>query len=176
MCFNNSVLEVVSLVQHAFSLDKVAIVTDMDDRMPIIYGDPDKLKQVWINLLNNARDAVGQGGTVLVQTKLDTPAQKVTLWIADNGPGIPAEDLTRIFDPFFTTKPVGEGTGLGLSVSFGIVEDHGGSIVAVSPVPQHFRELLQEGDDPRGPGTVFQVELPLDHASETEARNKSREE
>ncbi|MGE4506115.1 MAG: ATP-binding protein, partial [Desulfovibrionaceae bacterium] len=125
MCFNNSVMEAVKLVQHTFNMNHAAIKARLDDRMPIIYGDPDKLKQVWINLLNNARDAVGQGGTVLVQTKLDTPAQKVTLWIADNGPGIPAEDLTRIFDPFFTTKPVGEGTGLGLSVSFGIVEDHG---------------------------------------------------
>lgn len=164
MCFNNSVLEAVSLVKHTFSLDRVEIVTQPDDRFPIIYGDPEKLKQVWINLLNNAKDAMnGQGGTILVRTILNTPKGIVTLQVADSGSGIPEADLKKIFDPFFSTKAVGKGTGLGLSVSFGIIEDHEGSIDVKSPLPPYFKFPKPEGEIPMGPGTVFIVDLPLDH-------------
>jgi PAS domain S-box-containing protein len=170
MCFNNSLMEAISLVRHTFGLDKVYIMTDLDERMPIIYGDPEKLKQVWINLLTNARDAMADGGGLLmVRSRLDSPAQKVTAWFADTGSGIDQGDLQKIFDPFFTTKPVGQGTGLGLSVSFGIIEDHGGSIVAQSPVPVgFFRQDATEAPG-RGPGTVFIVDLPLDHAEDLES-------
>ncbi len=163
MCFNNSVMEAISLVTHTFALDKVEIVTQLDDRFPIIFGDPEKLKQVWINLLNNARDAMPEGGTIKVKTVLDTPGQKVSLMVADNGQGIDEAHLSQIFDPFFTTKPVGKGTGLGLSVSFGIVEDHGGDIRAESPVPEGVLPKTAKG---KGPGTLFVVDLPLDHNSE----------
>jgi two-component system, NtrC family, sensor kinase len=75
MCFNNSVMESVSLVRHSFELDRVHIVTRLDDSFPIIYGDPEKLKQVWINLLNNAKDAMPEsGGVIVVVTKLMTPS------------------------------------------------------------------------------------------------------
>jgi PAS domain S-box-containing protein len=186
MCFNNSVMEAISLVRHAFSLDRVEIFTVLDDRMPIIYGDPEKLKQVWINLLNNARDAIvgaqnGQsdapsapesgvqgslGGMILLISKLDSPSQTVTLLVADNGPGIPAGHLARVFDPFFSTKPVGGGTGLGLSVSFGIIEEHGGDIHAQSPVPNElYKRFFQKADSPPagGPGALMTVVLPLDN-------------
>jgi PAS domain S-box-containing protein len=171
MCFNNSVLEVVSLVQHAFSLDKVAIVTDMDDRMPIIYGDPEKLKQVWLNLLGNALDAMPEGGVIMVRTHLDTPRMQVTLEVVDSGQGIRREDLQKIFDPFYSTKPVGQGTGLGLSVSFGIIEDHDGSIRAASPAPEDLLRKARERagileDAVSGPGSILTVELPLDHTTE----------
>lgn len=163
MCFNNSLMEAVTLVRHAFSMDKTAIATDLDERMPIIYGDPEKLKQVWINLLANARDAMGgQGGTLLVRSRLFAGEQKVTAWFADTGPGIPPEIQGRIFDPFYTTKPVGQGTGLGLSVSFGIIKDHGGSIGVQSPVPTGFFDKIHPGDK-AGPGAVFTVDLPLEH-------------
>ncbi|MFU2209227.1 ATP-binding protein [Solidesulfovibrio sp. C21] len=163
MCFNNSLMEAITLVRHAFSLEHATIVTDLDDRMPIIYGDPEKLKQVWINLLSNARDAMGrQGGTLLVRSRLFVADQKVTAWFADTGPGIPPENCSRIFDPFFTTKPVGQGTGLGLSVSFGIIQDHGGAISVESPVPQGFFDNVDTGGNP-GPGAVFIVDLPLEH-------------
>ena len=165
MCFNNSVLEAVSLVRHTFELDKVEIVTEMDDRFPIIYGDPEKLKQVWINLLNNSRDAMdGKGGTILIRTKLDTPGGIVSVWVADSGEGISDDSLEKIFDPFYSTKSVGQGTGLGLSVSFGIIEDHGGEILAVSPVPDDFG--FPEVEIQR-PGTVFEVNLPLDHSGDS---------
>ena len=177
MCFNNSVRETVSLVEHTFRLDKVRIVTVMDDRMPIIYGDPEKLKQVWMNLLTNARDAMPGGGVITLRTQLDTPAHLVRLYVADTGSGIAEKDLARIFDPFFSTKAVGEGTGLGLSVSFGIIEDHGGEIRVESPVPETFPRALPEGGEGGqpgppgqsgqapgiGPGTLFIVELPLTH-------------
>ena len=166
LCANNTTLESISLVRHTFELDKVRIYTDLDERMPIIHGDPERLKQVWINLLGNAHDAMRGGGAIKVRTRLDAPAQKLRLWVADTGAGIGPEDLSRIFDPFFTTKPVGQGTGLGLAVSFGIIEDHGGTIKAESPAPGWFTpEELPEGVTP-GSGTVFMVELPVDNAPE----------
>lgn len=164
MCFNNSVMEAVSLVRHTLELDKVAIITQLDDRYPIIYGDPEKLKQVWINLLTNARDAMGgQPGTILIRTRLDTPGGIVSLWVADNGSGIAEDALKKIFDPFYSTKAVDKGTGLGLSVSFGIIEDHGGEIHAVSPVPGDFGFPADAKGGFDGGGTVFAVNLPLDH-------------
>jgi PAS domain S-box-containing protein len=166
MCFNNSVMEAVSLVRHTLELDKVEIITQLDDRYPIIYGDPEKLKQVWINLLTNARDAMaGQGGTILIRTRLDTPVGIVSLWVADNGSGIAEDGLKKIFDPFYSTKAVDKGTGLGLSVSFGIIEDHGGDIHAVSPVPEDFG-FPEARKGVEGGGTVFEVNLPLDHQAD----------
>jgi PAS domain S-box-containing protein len=164
MCFNNSVMEAVSLVRHSFALDHVEIVTRLDDSFPIIYGDPEKLKQIWINLLNNAKDAIPEsGGVVVVSTKLKTPKGIVTLQVADSGVGIDEMTAKKIFDPFFTTKSVGKGTGLGLSVSFGIVKDHMGDIRVESPLPEDFdMPSLPEGAN-RGPGTIFTVDIPLDH-------------
>jgi len=163
MCFNNSVMEAVSLVRHSFEMDRVVVIPDLDDRYPIIYGDPEKLKQVWINLLNNSRDAIGHDGTIVIRTLLDTPSGVVTLWVADSGMGIEQEKLKNIFDPFYSTKAVGQGTGLGLSVSFGIIEDHDGHIYATSPVPARFKFPDSEEFE-HGPGTIFEVVLPLDHS------------
>ena len=112
--------------------------------IPEIECLPTQLNQVFLNILMNAAQAMPDGGRITVRTG----ARGSEVWVAikDTGRGIPAEQLTRIFDPFFTTKPVGEGTGLGLSVSYGIVEKHGGRIeVASQP----------------GVGTEFQVVLPL---------------
>lgn len=169
MCFNNSVMEAVTLVRHTFSLDHVSIVTELDDRFPVIYGDPEKLKQVWINLLTNAHDAMPEGGVIVIRTRLDTPRGTVLFSVADCGEGISQDNLKKIFDPFYSTKPVGMGTGLGLSVSFGIIEDHDGDIQAISPVPDDFMFPRSTGDIPHGPGTVFKITLPLDHQTgETE--------
>lgn len=166
MCFNNSVMESISLVRHSFDLDHVEIVTRLDDRFPIIYGDPEKLKQVWINLMNNAKDAMPEGGGVIVVvTELKTPMGVVTLKVADTGAGIPPAALKKIFDPFFTTKSVGKGTGLGLSVSFGIIKDHMGEIRAISPLPDDFNMPPLPDGAVRGPGTMFTVDIPLDHCT-----------
>jgi signal transduction histidine kinase len=80
---------------------------------------------------------------------------------ADTGKGISQAHMAQVFDPFFTTKPVGAGTGLGLSVSFGIIKDHKGKISAVSPAPVEYLGKGQEDGRPVGPGTVFIIELPL---------------
>ncbi len=106
-----------------------------------------QLNQVFLNLLMNACDAIERNGTVRITTR-PTP-EGVCLAFEDDGPGIPEEVRSRIFDPFFTTKPVGVGTGLGLSVSHGIIERHGGRIWVES--------------EP-GEGTTFHIELPLDAA------------
>ena len=166
MCFNNSVMESVSLVRHSFELDRVEIVTRLDDSFPIIYADPEKLKQVWINLLTNAKDAMPEhGGVIVVSTKLNTPQGIVTLKIADSGMGIDDASVKKIFDPFFTTKSVGKGTGLGLSVSFGIVKDHMGEIAVESPLPDDFDLPPLPDGATRGPGTIFTVDIPLDHCT-----------
>ena len=118
---------------------------------------PGKLNQVFLNLLANAVQACASGGLVTTRTRFDpsppTPLPKaavedgqVLIEVQDNGSGIRPEHLPHLFEPFFTTKPVGQGTGLGLSVSFGIVRDHGGVIEVESEV---------------GRGSTFRVRLPL---------------
>lgn len=165
MCFNNSIMEAVTLVRHTFSLDQVTIATDLDDSFPIIYADPEELKQVWVNLLTNARDALPKGGIIAVRTTLLRTESCVRLEVADTGIGIDAASLSKVFDPFFTTKPVGQGTGLGLSVSYSIIEKHKGHIQAYSPVPEDFPWPVPITTPHRGPGTLFVVTIPLDHAS-----------
>ena len=156
MDLNASVREVVSLVRHTFVLGKVDIELELDEELPHMVGDPEKLNQVWINLLNNARDAMPEGGAIRIRTRRRDADGLLVVSVADSGKGISPEHLGKVFDPFFSTKGVGEGTGLGLSVSFGIVQNHGGTIEAESPAPPEF---LPAG--PGGPGTVFHVLLPL---------------
>ncbi|MBN2140564.1 MAG: PAS domain-containing sensor histidine kinase [Desulfovibrionaceae bacterium] len=163
MSVNESIMESIRLVQHTFGLDKIEFITDLDRDTPVISGDPERLKQVWLNLFSNALDAMPNGGTILVRTRLDPEADKVVTWIADTGSGIAKEDLTNIFDPFFTTKAAGKGTGLGLSVSFGIIEDHGGEIRAESPAPPDIWTRSTDRGVGHGGGAVFIVDLPLDH-------------
>jgi len=175
MCFNNSILEAVTLVRHTLGLDHVEILTRLDDHHPIIYGDPEKLKQVWINLLNNGRDAMPHGGAILITSRLERDRGVVSAVFSDTGAGVSPENLPRLFEPFFSTKSVGEGTGLGLAVSFGIVSDHGGTIAAKSPCAHeawsagHIGPATGSGGPGGlgglgGPGTRFVIELPLDHS------------
>lgn len=114
--------------------------------IPAITCSPSQLNQVFLNLINNAAQAIEAGsGEITVSTRAEG-ADHVAVEIADNGKGIPAEIMSRIFDPFFTTKAVGKGTGLGLSISYKIIEQHGGSISVDSTV---------------GKGTCFTILLPL---------------
>ena len=107
--------------------------------------DPNRVNQVIMNLLMNARHAIGEAGSIRITTRLKTNLNKVHICISDTGHGIKKEYLSRIFDPFFTTKRTGEGTGLGLSVSYGIIKSHGGNI-SVNSEP--------------GKGSEFIVSLP----------------
>jgi len=118
--------------------------------LPMVSGDTIKLRQVFINLINNACQAVRgrDDAWVRVSSAYDADAGAVLVDVEDNGPGVPASDRDKVFEPFFTTKPVGEGTGLGLSVSYGIVKEHGGVIELISgtlpdlPGGGHFRVRL----------------------------------
>ncbi len=158
---NKSIQQVIRLVEHAFFMDRIKIIYTVDDNIPLLAGDQERLKQVWLNLLNNAADIIEQDGVIHVQTKLLLKEQKLIVSIADSGKGIAVEHLNIIFDPFFTTKQVGKGTGLGLSVSFGIIKDHEGEIQALSPVPEDYLSKEFLACDHSGPGAVFVVELPL---------------
>lgn len=111
----------------------------------LINVDTNKLNQVIINLIINAADAMGGKGTLTVRTYRNKSIKKVYLEIADTGSGIAEENLTKIFDPFFSTKPRGKSTGLGLSIAYGIVEEHGGTISVKQTGPK---------------GTTFLLELP----------------
>jgi two-component system NtrC family sensor kinase len=139
---NEELRRTLGLMEPRFK-DGIRIETDLGE-LPSVRCYPAQLNQVFMNLVMNACDALGPGGTVSVRTRR-SPAG-VALEFADDGPGIPPHVRERIFEPFFTTKPVGQGTGLGLSISHGIVERHGGRLTVDCP--------------PEG-GTVFRVELPL---------------
>lgn len=122
---------------------------DLDAHLPAIRGNAAELEQVILNLVLNALDAVDQAGAIAIRTCAQGDGQ-VLLEVADNGCGIPAEDLSKLFEPFFTTKPVGKGIGIGLSTCYHIIQAHGGEI-GVDSVP--------------GRGSVFTVRLPAIPAS-----------
>jgi two-component system NtrC family sensor kinase len=100
--------------------------------LPPVWLDPDELEQVLVNLVNNAMDAVSAGGTITISAARDGDA--LQLAVSDDGCGMPPRDLARVFQPFFTTKPAGRGTGLGLSVVYGIVQGWGATVSAESAV------------------------------------------
>jgi two-component system NtrC family sensor kinase len=161
MDLNQSITEVLQLLEHIFKQNWVDIETSLEPGLPPIRGDKEKLKQVWLNLLNNAFESIGKDGTIWVKTSLCPFGNHVFLTVADSGAGIEPMDIKKIFDPFFSTKAPGVGTGLGLSVSYGIVKEHEGKIMAVSPSPPEYRTQAGETNPPPGPGALFLVKLPI---------------
>ncbi len=153
---NRSLKDVISVVEHTFSLDKVKIKTGFEANLPPVKGDGEKIKQVFINLLSNAHSGIGSDGTICIKTEFNGKNNEVLVYVVDTGKGIPADRIDRIFDPFYTTKPVGKGTGLGLSVTFGIIKEHGGQIEVESPPLS-----LKTGDGPTGRGALFIIHLPV---------------
>jgi signal transduction histidine kinase len=137
-------LENVLHVASAQLRSRVNVLREFDDALPRVVCAPQQLRQVFLNLVVNAAQAVDAGGHVLVATRRE--GDHVIVSVADDGCGIPPEVIDRIFDPFFTTKPVGVGTGLGLGIAHQIVSSHGGEI-QVESTP--------------GTGTVFRVRLPI---------------
>lgn len=147
----NAVIQrMVRLVENQQEMRKVHIEQDYAHNLPDILGDANQLQQVLLNLFLNAAAAMAEGGILTITTRYDD--QHVIISVADNGCGIKPEHLDKVFDPFFTTKPVGQGTGLGLSVSYGIVEQHGGSIELESKVDigSTFTIRLPRGIDTTG--------------------------
>jgi two-component system NtrC family sensor kinase len=143
------VTETVALLAHAFQIDNVVVHLHLDDQFPALWGDPHQLQQVLINLLTNAQQAlrtVPGPRKVTVTTQYDPALSRITLAVADTGPGIPPVLQARIFEPFFTTKPPGLGTGLGLALCREIVAAHAGTL-GVTSVPGH--------------GATFQMTLPV---------------
>jgi two-component system, NtrC family, sensor kinase len=141
----NTVLDdTLTLVQHPFRTAQVKVVRTYQDTLPAVLGSTTRLQQVFLNLFMNARDAMPSGGMLEVRTFAQNGTVEVE--VTDTGSGIPAEHINRIFDPFFTTKSSGRGTGLGLSVSYGIIKEHAGK-VEVRSTP--------------GKGTSFRLEFPV---------------
>jgi signal transduction histidine kinase len=128
---NKLLNDTLQLLEPQLRKSNVEIKKDYTDSPPLILGNGGKLQQVFTNLILNARDAMFDGGTITLTTAGDENGQVVVM-VSDTGEGIPAENLGKVFDPFFTTKGVGNGTGLGLAVSYGIVQEHGGSIEVTS--------------------------------------------
>ncbi len=123
--------DTLQLLEPQLRKSNISIVKNYAATPPRVYGNSGKLQQVFTNLILNARDAMFSGGTITLSTAVENP-DEVCIEVADTGEGIPKENLNKIFDPFFTTKGVGNGTGLGLAVSYGIVQEHAGTIQAFS--------------------------------------------
>jgi len=153
---NRIVEDTARILERPASLDDVQIELDLDQDLPAVWVDADLIKQVVMNMLANARDAIEHSGQITLRTRRCAqprspepgmaPVPMVEISVIDTGCGIPPANLKKIFDPFFTSKDVGKGTGLGLSVSHGIVKAHGGAI---------------EVESTPGEGSAFRVYLPI---------------
>jgi len=145
---NQVIRDTLSLLEHQFKTAQIEVDLELTDALPPINGNPGKLQQVFLNLLLNAKEAMPSGGNLRVATLVNGHVEAV---ISDSGSGIAPEHMKRIYDPFFTTKTMPKpgdrrGTGLGLSVSYGIIQEHAGKIQVESAV---------------GTGTTFHLEFPL---------------
>jgi len=135
--------DTLSLLEHQFKIAKVRVKREFSSSVPQVFGNPGKLQQVFLNLFINAKDAMPDGGELLVQTS--SPDSVFRIEVVDTGIGIAEEHLKKVYDPFFTTKELGRGTGLGLSVTYGIIQEHSGKISV---------------DSKPGRGTRFTLEFP----------------
>ncbi|MBI4528286.1 MAG: HAMP domain-containing protein [Deltaproteobacteria bacterium] len=158
-----------NLLRHKIEEKSATVELTMTDPIPSIQADPDLLQQVFINLYLNSLQAMSHGGVIRIHAGLaqdgsagvsgEDPSRRLRICFEDNGPGIAPDHIEHIFDPFFTTKDIGEGTGLGLSVSYGIVKDHGGEIHVES--------------DP-GCFTRFIIDLPIKPADRNEEPEREK--
>jgi len=154
---NDSLAEIIKVVRHTLEMNDIELVTEWEQMLPMVKGDCRQLQQVFLNLINNAAFAMAEGGRLLIRTRFDRTLKKAVAEFIDNGPGIASENLDHIYEPFFTTKPEGEGTGLGLFVSYGIISKFGGTIECSSRTqnstntPQGttftVRLLIRKGED-----------------------------
>ena len=130
--FKKGIRNTLTLLNHKLKGKKISVSLDLPDTVPTICGWPGELNQVWTNLIDNAIDALPDGGQLTISTQPD--GDFVLTKVTDNGMGIPEDIRANIFDPFFTTKEIGKGTGLGLDIVQGIVKHHNGS-VKVKSIP-----------------------------------------
>jgi two-component system, NtrC family, sensor kinase len=143
---NDLINEAIGLAEQSAKYSKVVIHTNLEENLPFIQASQTEMQQVFLNLINNAVDAMDSkgGGTIDITSRLDE--DNIIINFSDNGPGIHRNNLDRIFDPFFTTKPVGKGTGLGLSICYGIIKKMGGEINVQSVIDE---------------GTTFSIRIPV---------------
>lgn len=157
----NQILDqTLQLIKHHPKLGRMRVVKELDPALALVDVNEGQMKQVFIALMSNAFDAMEAEGSLTIRTHRDDSETEhmICTEFTDTGCGIPAQHLAKIFDPFFTTKPLGRGTGLGLSVCYGIVSEHGGRI---------------EVDSTEGMGSTFRVFLPLHHDTSGLAREQS---
>ena len=147
---NASLEEVFLFTSHQLGMKDIHLNRQLQPDLPHVVGNANSLQQVFTNIIINSMQSMSEGGELVVRTSLEQPVGEfggaVAIMFKDSGGGIPKENLSKIFEPFFTTKKVGEGTGLGLAVSYGIIRDHGGDIKAESTL---------------GVGSTFTVVLPI---------------
>ena len=143
---NDLIKDAIGLAEQSARYSKITINTNLEENIPFIPASQTEIQQVFLNLINNAVDAMDSkgGGVIDITSRVDGGA--IVIDFADNGPGIHRNNLARIFDPFFTTKPVGKGTGLGLSICYGIIKKMGGEI--------HVQSVVDEG-------TTFSIRIPI---------------
>ncbi len=153
---NKAIDRTLFLIENQTLFHNIAVDKKMAPFIPLVMADSQQLGHVFMNLIINAAQAMDGSGTITITTRETATKDRVLVEIADTGPGISAETLAHIFEPFFTTKEEGEGTGLGLSVVYGIIENHGGTITAKS-IPDR--------------GSTFCIELPITHETEKGAQH-----
>jgi signal transduction histidine kinase len=136
------------MLGHKIKEAGITVVKDLDPTLPTIPAHPAELNQVWTNLIDNAIGAMKTGGTLTVRTSLED--DQVLVEVGDTGEGVPESIRQKIFEPFFTTKPVGEGTGLGLDISYRVVTQrhHGDLRVVSSPGDTRFQVRLPIAEPP----------------------------
>jgi signal transduction histidine kinase len=155
---NELVESAVEFLQYQLRTSNIEVSTRLDPHLPKAMVDPHQIQQVFLNIINNARQAIeGHQPKGSIRIATETCGDFVRINFQDNGPGIDERNLSKVFDPFFTTKEVGKGTGLGLSLCYGIVKEHGGSITVYSK---------------SGEGATFVIELPLAAATAEEIVEK----
>jgi two-component system NtrC family sensor kinase len=157
---NHLIEKILFLNSNLLKIGGVKVETKLAANLPDLLGSEDQLQQVFMNLVSNAAEAMEtSGGRLSIETRHLPAENKLQINIEDTGHGIPEEDIPKLFEPFFTTKKQGKGVGLGLSLAYGIIQEHGGSIYVKSKL---------------GQGTTFQVKLPLQPGSERPTADRGR--
>jgi len=149
---NANLEKVVSVVMDILRTEKIVVEKNLAENLPKAKGNPEHLRQVFMNLITNAVAAMRGGGLLTISTRHNSPKNRIEILFKDTGHGIKQEYRNEIFDPFFTTREVGEGGGLGLSVSYGLVSKNDGEITF---------ETVTEEEDRENKGTTFIVSLPV---------------
>jgi len=150
---NSIIQNIAEMREYDIRLDGISLTTNLSDDEARLWGDQHQLQQVTLNLINNAHQAIVDGRigkTIVISTTKDTKNDCIWILVSDDGPGIAPENLPKVFDPFFTTKEIGQGRGLGLSVSYGVIQEHGGQISV---------------DSELGKGTTFRIRLPTEEGT-----------